>query len=390
MTAFSLQLYRHCPVGAQLIDLCQKVQVPARVASELVMFLSAKAMTGDMQAKAPKLSPTAAIHKLWRAVLLETEVWDELCAYIGKRVPYSTTPTEEPDSEQALHKARTGLVLKQLYSYDLPDLPEELACWQPVTATLTWRLHREEATVEFLMPMISAEPDRSDGNFSVEDLVTVIGMDPAAGLEQLAMRVGDWEGMITAESFAHLAPVCFHTAYMFGDEEAEVQIREVRCRLTLVGESSISIVLELDTDAGNRRVAMSFPEEPDYCGLLEAVFKLIGPVTFQMICRGQVLADDQACRELDDGDVVRVHQEAGEWVALSVKLLTGRTIVLERVFLDVVVYGLKVAIQNESGIGVDQQRLIFNNRILKDFKTLREVGVMADSEIFLIYGLRGC
>ena len=73
---------------------------------------------------------------------------------------------------------------------------------------------------------------------------------------------------------------------------------------------------------------------------------------------------------------------------ILVKTLTGKTIFLE-VDQDSPIEYVKYKVQDESGIPVDQQRLIFAGRQLEDWRTLSDYNIEKEATINLVRRLRG-
>ena len=73
---------------------------------------------------------------------------------------------------------------------------------------------------------------------------------------------------------------------------------------------------------------------------------------------------------------------------IFVKTLTGKTITLEVEPSDSI-EKVKVTIQDEEGIPVDAQRLLFSCKGLEDDRTLSDYNIEKDSTIHLIVRLRG-
>ncbi|KAM3195431.1 hypothetical protein ACQJBY_071513 [Aegilops geniculata] len=73
---------------------------------------------------------------------------------------------------------------------------------------------------------------------------------------------------------------------------------------------------------------------------------------------------------------------------IIVKALTGKDVALEVENLDTV-DNVKVKIQVELNIPVDQQRLIFASRQMEDFRTLEDYGVKQQDIIHLVLRIRG-
>ena len=73
---------------------------------------------------------------------------------------------------------------------------------------------------------------------------------------------------------------------------------------------------------------------------------------------------------------------------LLVKTLTGKTITLE-ISPECSIYELKNTINEKASIPVDQQRIIFNGKVLINHKTIKESTLENDSIIYLVLTLNG-
>ena len=73
---------------------------------------------------------------------------------------------------------------------------------------------------------------------------------------------------------------------------------------------------------------------------------------------------------------------------IFVKTLAGKVITLEVESSDTIA-DLKRKILDKEGVGIDEQRLIFQAKQLEDNMTLRECEITAESTLHLVLRLRG-
>ncbi|KAJ5072470.1 nedd8 [Anaeramoeba ignava] len=73
---------------------------------------------------------------------------------------------------------------------------------------------------------------------------------------------------------------------------------------------------------------------------------------------------------------------------IKVKLLTGREVAITVEPTDTVLK-VKERVEEVQGIPVPQQRVVFSGNVLKDDKTLEEIGLKHGSVVHLVLALRG-
>ena len=74
---------------------------------------------------------------------------------------------------------------------------------------------------------------------------------------------------------------------------------------------------------------------------------------------------------------------------IFIKTLTGKTIILDGCHLDDTVTNIKERLQEKECIPIDQQRLIFAGKHLKNDHKLSDYNVETESTLHLILRLRG-
>lgn len=144
--------------------------------------------------------------------------------------------------------------------------------------------------------------------------------------------------------------------------------------------SETKIALEFPPSAALRDVKLKIQELSDY------------PVHEQRLFYKVIENEDDNAQlstlPIGAGAVLPLHIEKPKKKStLFVKTLTGKTMVIET-DLSNTVEAAKAQIGVESGIPVDQQRLIFQKRNLDDTKTLNDCGVENESTLHLVLRLR--
>jgi hypothetical protein len=86
----------------------------------------------------------------------------------------------------------------------------------------------------------------------------------------------------------------------------------------------------------------------------------------------------------------RVKQEEEETFQVTVKTLTGKSIIVKGLTASMTVEALKFLLQEKEGIPPDMQRLIYQGTQFADNWTLGECNLVPDATIHLVLRLRGC
>jgi hypothetical protein len=110
--------------GAQCLwKACRSIGLDCIVAEELLRFLHVKraAIVAGQDDVARRMSPSAAMDRLWHHVLLNSTLRDEVDALTGGHVPHSTSTERLSDAEKAARQLFT-LGLIERHSNVRPDL----------------------------------------------------------------------------------------------------------------------------------------------------------------------------------------------------------------------------------------------------------------------------
>jgi ubiquitin C len=119
----------------------------------------------------------------------------------------------------------------------------------------------------------------------------------------------------------------------------------------------------------------------------------IPPYKQRLIFAGKQLEDAKTLRDYNIANGATLHLverlRGGDPRRIFVKMLTGKTIIIDDVNRDHTVSDIKALVQEKEGIPRDQQRLIFAGKQLEDDKTLHNYNITDESCLHLVTRSQG-